>query len=82
VTGVEVATGVIEIEYGNEANQAIVNETLQLVPFISADNSISWRCGGANDPTATMMLGVTGTPTGGTLAGATFLKYLPSACRP
>ena len=82
VTGVEVTTGVIEIEYGNDANAAIVNETLQLVPFISADNSISWRCGGAGDPTANPMLGVTGTPTGGTLAGANFLKFLPSACRP
>ena len=81
VTQVEVADGVIEITYGNDANQAIQAETLQQVPYISVDNSISWQCGGATAPTTKVMTGVTGN-TGGTLAGANFLKYLPSACRP
>ena len=81
VTHVEVTNGVIEIEYGKDANQAIRNETLELIPWISVDNSISWQCGGAGQPTAKVMTGVTG-QTGGTLSGSNFLKYLPSACRP
>jgi type IV pilus assembly protein PilA len=81
VTGVEVTGGVIEITYGNDANAAIATKTLELVPFISVDNSISWRCGGANDPTPKPMTGI-GTYTGGDLNDPNYLKYLPSACRP
>jgi len=81
VTGVNVLNGTIQITYGNEANAAINQATLNLVPYISVDNSVSWMCGGANPPTTTVMNGVTVTA-GGTLAGATMVKYLPAACRP
>ena len=81
VTGVEVANGIITITYGNESNAAINTATLRLVPYISNDNSVSWRCGGANAPTATTMTGTTFVD-GGTLSGATMVKYLPAACRP
>jgi len=81
VTGVQVTNGTISISYGNESNAAINNATLNLVPYISADNSVSWKCGGANAPTNTVMTGVTVT-SGGTLSGATMVKYLPAACRP
>ena len=81
VQSVEVTNGTITITYGKEANAAINNATLNLVPFISADNSVSWKCGGAQDPTTTKMTGVT-VATGGTLSGATMVKYLPAACRP
>jgi type IV pilus assembly protein PilA len=46
VTQVEVAAGIITITYGNEANQAINTLSLRLVPYVSLDNSVSWRCGG------------------------------------
>jgi len=81
VTQVEVTKGVIAITYGNSANTGITGKTLELVPYISVDNSISWRCGGATAPTPNVMTGVAGN-TGGTLAGAAYVKYLPSACRP
>jgi type IV pilus assembly protein PilA len=81
VTGVDVANGIITITYGNEANQAINTATLRLVPYISNDNSVSWRCGGARAPTNSPMTGTTFVD-GGTLAGATMVKYLPAACRP
>ena len=81
VTQVEVTKGVIAITYGNSANVGIKGKTLELAPYISVDNSISWQCGGATAPTATPMTG-TGTITGGTLNDANYLKYLPSACRP
>ena len=81
VTGINVVNGTITISYGNEANAAINAATLNLVPYISVDNSVSWMCGGANAPTPTVMNGVTVTG-GGTLAGAAMVKYLPAACRP
>jgi len=81
VTQVDVANGIITITYGNEANQAINLATLRLVPYISNDNSVSWRCGGAGPPTATTMTGATFVD-GGTLSGAANVKYLPAACRP
>jgi type IV pilus assembly protein PilA len=81
VTGVNVTNGTITITYGNEANAAINGATLNLVPYISADNSVSWMCGGAAAPTNNAMNGVTVT-TGGSLAGNTMVKYLPAACRP
>jgi type IV pilus assembly protein PilA len=83
VTGVDVANGVITVTYGAESNAAINNETLRLTPYISNDNSVSWRCGGAPVPTGTagVMTGATDSG-GGTLSGATMVKYLPAACRP
>ena len=81
VTGVAVANGIITISYGNEANAAINTATLRLVPYISADNSVSWRCGGAGAPTNSTMTGTTFAD-GGTLSTAAMVKYLPAACRP
>ena len=81
VEQVDVANGIITITYGNEANAAINNATLRLVPYISGDNSVSWRCGGAGAPTNATMTGATFAD-GGTLAGTTMVKYLPAACRP
>ncbi len=81
VRQVDVANGIITITYGQEANAAINNATLRLVPYISADNSVSWRCGGAGAPTNNTMNGTTFAD-GGSLAGTTMVKYLPAACRP
>jgi type IV pilus assembly protein PilA len=84
VQSVDVGTagaGIIEIAYGREANAQITGQTLQLIPYITPDRSVAWQCGGALPPTGTTgPMGAAGT--GGTLAGANFVKYLPSACRP
>jgi type IV pilus assembly protein PilA len=81
VTAVNVSSGVITVTYGNEANSQLNGLTLEIVPYVTPDNSVAWRCGGAVAPTNTIMNGAT--YTGGTLASNTSnLKYLPSACRP
>jgi type IV pilus assembly protein PilA len=83
VSSVEVTNGVITIQYGTpEVNQNILDETLKLVPYTTADNSVAWRCGGAPEPdgTSTVMQGAA--YSGGSLAGANFVRYLPAACRP
>ena len=81
VTGVEVTNGTIIVSYGNEANSQINALTLEIVPYVTADRSVAWRCGGANVPANTTIMNGAAY-TGGTLAGANYIKYLPSACRP
>jgi type IV pilus assembly protein PilA len=82
VTGVDVASGVIQITYGAEANAQITGQTLFIVPYVTPDNSVAWRCGGAPAPQGASGLMPGAASGGGTLAGATFVKYLPAACRP
>jgi type IV pilus assembly protein PilA len=91
VSQVEVANGTIEITYGNEANAQINGETLEITPYESADLSVIWRCGAADDPTtlgATGLMGDSGGGNaaayagGGSLVTNGLTQYLPAACRP
>jgi len=88
VKSVNVANGSILITYGNEANAQINAETLGLTPYESVDLSVMWRCGGAGVPAGSAgLMGASGgvnvaVLNQGTLAGAAFQQYLPSACRP
>jgi type IV pilus assembly protein PilA len=84
VQSVEVANGVITITYGHEANTALTNATLGLTPYVTADNSVTWRCGGAGIPGGGSLGTMPGaTYAAGTLGSNTQLnKYLPAACRP
>jgi len=87
VASVDVANGAIIITYGNEANQQILTESLGLSPYETGDLSIVWKCGAALPPTGLSVMGTSGmgnlaVVNNGTLAGALFQQYLPSACRP
>ena len=83
VTAVDVVNGVIQITYGGtEVNAQITGQTLFIVPYVTADNSVAWRCGGAIVPVGATGVMPGAAAGGGTLAGANFVKYLPSACRP
>ncbi len=87
VDQVDVANGTIVIQYGNEANQQIVGETLGLTPYESNDLSVIWRCGDAIVPTgATGLMGASGGGNAsvydsGSLVTNNLTQYLPSACR-
>ena len=73
--------GVITVQYGGaEVNAAITGQTLGITPWLSNDNSVEWQCGGAPQPSGSVKQ--MGGAFAGTLAGANFVKYLPSACRP
>jgi type IV pilus assembly protein PilA len=76
VTGVQIANGEITISFGNDANGAIAAGTLALVPYLSTDNSVSWRCGNANQPD---------TAVGPMVADSAVTtiddRYLPANCR-
>lgn len=90
VLSVGVATGLITVTYGNEANAQITAagvNTLTLTPYESIDLSVVWRCGNAPVPGGGTALSPMGTSAAGVTAAAytapTVLnKYLPSACRP
>jgi type IV pilus assembly protein PilA len=83
VSQVAVTNGVIQITYnGAEANAIIRGQTLELAPWVSADNSVEWQCGGAPQPQGSVGLMMGAAASNGTLNGANFLKYLPAACRP
>ena len=84
VLSVEVLNGTITITYGNEANLAIVGETLTLTPWESPDLSVIWQCGEAIAPANAALLGTSGggqTAAQGTPSAGMLPKYVPSACR-
>lgn len=82
VSSLNVANGVITVTYSNtspqRANSLINGNTLTLVPYISGDNSVSWKCrvtGSVASPTTTIMTGATNA------VGSLPAKYAPSECR-
>jgi len=88
VLSVGVATGVILVTYGEQANAQLTNETLGLTPYETVDLSVAWRCGQAaaplnTQPMGTSAAGAIATYTSGTLGTptSTKAKYLPKACR-
>jgi type IV pilus assembly protein PilA len=81
VTSVDVANGNITITYGNEVNQRINLATLELVPYVTPDQSVAWRCGDAAQPAGTSEMQSGAAWTGGTLVTGGLQRYLPAACR-
>jgi type IV pilus assembly protein PilA len=80
VLSVEVENGTIGVVYGNEANakiQASGGNTLELVPWTTPDDSITWQCGFAPNPGNNAQLMATGVTNGTDLES----RYLPAACR-
>lgn len=82
VSQMDVNNGVITITYSStspqRANAAISGSTVTLVPYISADNSVSWKCrvtGSTAAPTSTLMSGAANS------VGSLLAKYAPSECR-
>lgn len=82
VQSVSVTTGSVIVTFGNEANQAIANDTLTVTPYESRDLGVVWRCGYAAAPGG---LNPMGTANGGATAAHTDptieAEYLPSSCR-
>jgi type IV pilus assembly protein PilA len=75
VSGIAVnAGGVIEVTYGNQANNAIKTFKLALAPGLSANNDVVWFCGTAS----TVATGVT--PPTGTNTTNVIAAYLPTSC--
>jgi type IV pilus assembly protein PilA len=67
------AGGIMTVTFGNKANSQISGKTLQITPYIQADRSIAWRCGGADAPPGVL--------SGAYSAGTVTAKYMPASCR-
>ncbi|HTU67008.1 MAG TPA: pilin, partial [Steroidobacteraceae bacterium] len=77
-----VVNGVITITYSNtgtqRANRNIATKTITLVPFVSNDASVSWKCrsdASTASPTTNVMPGATDAK------GTVVAKYSPAECR-
>ena len=82
VSQLDVLNGVITVTYSStapqRANAVITGLTVTLVPYLSADNSVSWKCrvtGSVAAPTATIMTGAANA------VGTMLAKYAPAECR-
>jgi len=82
VSQLEVDNGVITVTYSNannkRANRLINGNTLTLVPYVSPDGSVSWKCradGSTDAPTDTLMNGASD------VDGDILPKYAPAECR-
>ncbi|MFN3628504.1 MAG: pilin [Casimicrobiaceae bacterium] len=73
VSSVQVVNGAINVTFGNQANAAINGSVLTIRPAVSANNDISWVCGGRAVPTGLTAVG--------TNATTVLAKYLPSNCK-
>ena len=76
VESVNIVDGEIVVTYGNAAHSNITGDVLVLTPFVSADNSVSWKCGYADDPAD-----ATGPMDADTDGTDVEEPYLPANCR-
>jgi len=76
VTGITVTSGQILISFGNDANNAIAGDSLQLRPGSTPNLDVVWQCGNRS-VTGTISFTTENATDGGTVEG----KYRPSNCR-
>lgn len=80
VSQVAIANGRIDVTFGNEAHVDIQGDTLSLTPYVTAGDTVAWRCGNAPAPGGDLM----GTGSGVVAAHQAPTiedRYLPSSCR-
>ena len=79
VTQVDIVNGRVDVTFGNEAHADIQGDTLSLTPYLTAGNTVGWRCGSAAAPPGQLLTG------GGVTAAhqdpTIDERYLPSTCR-
>jgi type IV pilus assembly protein PilA len=78
VKTVGMTNGTIVLTYGLQANSNVLDKTMSLKPFVSANNDVIWVCGLRAAPAGAVEAG-----SGASGAVATTLaeKYMPSNCR-
>ena len=79
VDNIEIADGGITIEFGGDANDKIVGETLGLTPGASPNDDVVWKCGRSDF--ASGAIGSGASATDGDTSTKLLNKYLPSSCR-
>ncbi len=83
VSSLEITNGLITLTYSStaprRANSAINGSTLFLVPYISADNSVTWKCASAG--ATTNAPGNLMPPQTALTKGTLLARYAPAECR-
>ena len=79
VAQVDIDDGRVDIMFGNNAHQDILNGTVSFTPYMHL-GSIVWRCGAAPAPTGAVLL-TGGTVTSSHLDPTIDTRYLPASCR-
>ena len=83
VRSVNVANGVLVVTFGNDANASIATLTVTMTPYETAGLGVVWRCGFANVPAGSQLMGTSGGGnTAAYIAPTVPAQYLPSSCRP
>ena len=78
VSAVEITDGRVDVTYsGPRAHTDIVGQTLSLTPYVTAGNTLVWRCGAAGVPPGGSLLNGGAAHQGPTVN----TRYLPSTCR-
>jgi type IV pilus assembly protein PilA len=77
VSSVTVASGIITIVYGAQANEKILGDSLSLTPNANENGDVVWLCGDHDAPTGVTLSGPDVPTDGGTLNQ----KYRPQVCR-
>lgn len=80
LSDVAILNGRIDMTFGNQAHQEITATTLSLTPYLSANDTIVWRCGNATAPAAATELSGGGI-TARHQAATVDARYLPGECR-
>jgi type IV pilus assembly protein PilA len=79
VSQIEIGTGGITVTYGNEANTKIAGGTATLLPGVSANEDVIWKCANAQNPSGWAAATSATLAAGGGAVIAN--KYLPAPCR-
>ena len=78
VSAVEITDGRVDVTFsGPDAHTDIVGQTLSLTPYVTAGNTLIWRCGAASVPPGGSLLNGGASHQGPTVN----TRYLPSTCR-
>lgn len=80
VSSVNIVDGRVDVTFGNDAHAEISGRTVSFTPYMSGQNSVSWRCGWALPPPGSPLTG--GGVTSAHQDPGVSLRYLPAACRP
>ncbi|MDZ7767840.1 MAG: pilin [Woeseiaceae bacterium] len=83
VSAVTITDGRIDIQFGNDAHQAIFGTTLSVTPYIPSTGgaTVNWRCGYAPAAAGTQLMQGGGS-TAVYQSGNIESRYLPASCRP
>ena len=76
VSQVAVTNGRLDVTFsGPRSHPAIIDKTISLTPYVTAGNTVIWRCGNAGVPAGALLLGENHLP------ATVEPRYLPSSCR-